>query len=425
MPGLYSDLNFRGLVYQTSSEELANEMDADGSLCLYAGFDPTAGSLHVGHLLQLCMLKRFAQKGHRVFALLGGATGLIGDPSGKTAERPMLDTSVVDRNVILLSNQVHQILGQDSELLTIVNNLDWWSKMNVTDFLRNVGKYVTVNQMMAKESVKKRLENPETGISYAEFSYMLLQAYDFLYLFENYGVNLQLGASDQWGNIVQGIDLIRRVKKYENARGLTTPLVTKSDGQKFGKTESGTVWLDEKLTSPYELYQFFYNTDDNSVINYLKFFTFLSNEQIANLESSLQTEKKSRIAQKTLAFAIVSLVHGQQAAESAKSSSEGIFSKPIETLNLEELISKIPSIRLKMSEILGGTIETLASISKLTSSKGEAKRLLTQGGLYLNNEKVSESKEIESDDLLQGKYLILRAGKSKQLVIEAVISDTE
>ncbi len=417
MTELYKDLEFRGLVYQSSSLELEKEINSDGSLTVYAGFDPTAGSLHVGHLLQLCLLKRFASKDHKVVALVGGATGLIGDPSGKTTERPMLDESQVQINVESLSNQINRFFGSDSKNLSVVNNLDWWSEMTVTEFLRNVGKYATVNQMMAKDSVKNRLENPETGISFAEFSYMLLQAYDFLYLYENYGVNLQVGASDQWGNIVQGIDLIRRVKRFEGARGLTTPLVTKSDGQKFGKSESGTVWLDAELTSPYELYQFFYNVEDASAIRYLKYFTFLGQDEIVDLERSLRQEARLRMAQKRLAFEIVRLVHGSDAADAAKLSSEGIFGKSVEEIDIEGLISRVPTVALGESQVLDQSIDTVVSLSKLTSSRGEAKRLISQGGLYLNNAKVDSVRSVGRMDLVKGKYLILRAGKTKQLVV--------
>ena len=415
---LYQELKFRGLIYQISNDNLVDELNSEGFFTVYAGFDPTASSFHVGHLLQLCLLKRFAQLNHKIVVLIGGATGLIGDPSGKTTERPLLDEDTVARNVESLKCQIETLFGSDLEKISVVNNLDWWANLNVTSFFREVGKYVTVNQMLARESVKKRIENPDAGISFAEFSYMLLQAYDYLYLFDNYGVNLQVGASDQWGNIVQGIDLIRRIRNTESPRGLTTPLLTKSDGQKFGKSESGTVWLDANLTSPYELYQFFYKTEDTSVISYLKYFTFVSTDEITQLENEQKTNPKERLAQKTLAYEVCKMVHGQTIANEAKTSSESIFKESVEEMDIENLISKVPTKTLAFNQVIGISVEALALLAELTASKGEAKRLVSQGGLYLNNVRINDSKEIRQEDLIMDKYLILRAGKTKQLVVE-------
>ena len=326
MASLVEDLRFRGLIHQMTDPALGDRLDA-GGLTAYSGFDPTADSLHVGHLLQMCNLRRLQLAGHRPIALAGGGTGFVGDPGGKSEERSLLTEEQLRANLAGIHGQLERILefgpGDDHRAL-LLNNADWLRPLSLFEFLRDVGKHFTVNQMVAKDSVKSRLARAEQGISYTEFSYMLLQAYDFRYLFEQYGCQLQLGGSDQWGNITMGIDLIRKSHQQE-AWGLTTPLVLKADGTKFGKTESGTVWLDADRTSPYQLYQFFLRSEDAVVGAYLRYFTFLEREAILALDEATASHPERREAQRELARNVCSLVHGPVEAERAEQAAAALF----------------------------------------------------------------------------------------------------
>ena len=321
MAHLADDLRFRGLVHQMTDPALEDRLDSD-RITVYSGFDPTADSLHVGHLLQICNLRRMQLAGHRPIAVAGGGTGLVGDPGGKSEERTVLSDAQVEANLVGIRHQLEGFLdfGTDDAGTgaLMVNNAEWLAPLPLFDFLRQVGKHFTVNQMVAKESVKSRLSRADQGISYTEFSYMLLQAYDFLHLFDAFGCRLQLGGSDQWGNITMGIELVRKVRR-QDVWGLTTPLVLKADGTKFGKTESGTVWLDPDRTSPYQLYQFFLRTEDAVVGTHLRYFTFLSHEAILGLDASTDSHPDRREAQRELARQVCTLVHGAAATARALS----------------------------------------------------------------------------------------------------------
>lgn len=321
---LIEDLQYRGLINQMTDEEGLTKLLAEESVTLYCGFDPTADSLHIGHLLPILMLKRFQEAGHRPLPLVGGATGLIGDPSGKKAERTLNEKEVVDLWVERIKEQLSRFLefkeGDNAAKMT--NNYDWVGNMDVVSFLRDIGKNFGLNYMLAKDTVQSRIE---TGISFTEFTYMILQSLDFLRLYQNEGCRLQIGGSDQWGNITSGLELIRKSEENAKAYGLTVPLVTKSDGTKFGKTEGGAVWLDSEKTSPYEFYQFWINTDDRDVIKYIKYFTFLSHEEIEELNRKTKEEPEQRAAQKALAEEMTKLVHNEKALEQAIRISQALF----------------------------------------------------------------------------------------------------
>ena len=335
MAHLAEDLRFRGLIHQMTDPGLEARLDADG-VTAYTGFDPTADSLHVGHLLQLCNLRRLQLAGHRPIAVAGGGTGFIGDPWGKSEERTLLTEEALEANLAGIRRQLDRFIDFDAVAgggdALLVNNADWLRPLSLFEFLRDVGKHFTVNQMVAKDSVKSRLERADQGISYTEFSYMLLQAYDFLHLFDTYGCQLQLGGSDQWGNITAGIDLIRRVRHRE-AWGLTTPLVLKADGTKFGKTESGTVWLDPDRTSPYQLYQFLYRTEDAVVGTYLRYFTFLDHEEILGLDQATAEHPERREAQRQLAREVCGLIHGVDETTRAEEAAGALFGEHVTGLD--------------------------------------------------------------------------------------------
>lgn len=422
---LYQDLESRGLIKQVTSPHLAKKL-ASESMTLYCGFDPTADSLHVGSLLQLCTLKRFHQAGHKIIAVVGGATGMIGDPSGKSQERSLQTQDQLNINQAGITEVINRLLGKDSKI-TVVNNYDWFKNLNFIEFLRDTGKHFTVNHMMAKESVRARLEDREHGISYTEFSYMLLQAYDYYHLHQKYGCNLQVGGSDQWGNITAGIELIRRMHAHlhhqkveenlEHAFGITSPLVQKSDGSKFGKTESGTVWLSANRTSPYELYQFFIQTTDADAAVFLKYFTFLPLDEIKRLEATIKTAPEKREAQKTLAEEVVKMVHGDGALQKATQATDALFSEDICKLSeqeLKDLFSGAPSLDKSKSTLSGegiALIDLLAE-SGLCASKGAARKDLQGGGIYLNNIRMSDVNcRVTSKDLIASYALVLRKGK--------------
>ncbi|HWE65923.1 MAG TPA: tyrosine--tRNA ligase [Acidimicrobiales bacterium] len=426
MPTLSEDLAFRGLIHQVTDPGLPARLDA-GGLTVYAGFDPTADSLTIGHLLQLCTLRRFQQAGHRPISLAGGGTGMIGDPGGKSEERNMLTAELLAANLEGIRPQLGQFLELSPDSpnpALLLDNSAWLSSITAIEFLRDVGKHFTVNQMVAKESVKSRIERPEQGISYTEFSYMLLQAYDFLRLHLDHGCDLQIGGSDQWGNITMGVDYIRRVCQDE-VWGLTTPLVLKADGTKFGKTESGTVWLNARRTSPFALYQFLLNSTDDSVGGYVRFFTFLSHEEIAALDTETSEHPERRAAQRALARAVVAMVHGDGEVTKAEEAAAALFSEEIASLTEEMLLAvteDAPSSEVTRAEITQGLplVDALERAG-LVKSKGEARRTIEGGGAYVNNVRQSEvTRALGPPDLLHDRYLVLRKGRRDVHVLRAV-----
>lgn len=416
---LFKELKLRDLIYQVSDPKVASLLD--GKAIAYAGFDPSGPSLGVGNLMILVMLLRLLRANNKVILLVGGATGLVGDPGGKEKERDLLSSEIVQQNCQKIADQLNKFFTQNGYKITIENNANWLSKLSLIEFLREVGKKVTVNQMLVKESVKRRVDQADEGISYAEFSYMLLQAYDFLYLYDHYGCNLQIGASEQWGNISQGIELIRRSRTKE-VYGLTTPLLLKADGSKFGKSEKGNIWLDPTMTSPYEFYQFFYNLVDEQAISCLRFFSLRPVSELDEIISKFKSDPKSRLVQKELAYEMTQLVHGERQAFKAKHASELMFSKNLTSLSAKEFEElTLDSKRAELSYNLLENQPYLTEIAKtigLTSSLSEARRLIAQGGLYLNNLRVDEiEKRISTADLLHDKWLVLRSGKSNQILV--------
>ena len=387
MPTLSEDLVFRGLIHQVTDPALLPRLDA-GGLTVYIGFDPTADSLHVGSLLQLCTLRRFQLAGHRPIALAGGATGLIGDPGGRVDERAMVTQEALDAYLDGIRPQLGQFLDLSDALL--LDNSAWLSSITAIEFLRDVGKHFTVNQMVAKDSVRSRFERPDQGISYTEFSYMLLQAYDFLRLHQDHGCDLQVGGSDQWGNITMGIDLIRKVSQDE-VWGLTTPLVLKADGTKFGKTETGTVWLDPARTSPYAMYQFLLNSPDDVVGSYLRFFTFLSHAEIEALDAETADHPERRAAQRDLARSVVGLVHGDDEVKKAEAAADALFTDEIAELTEEMLLAATedaPNTDLHRAELVDGlALVEVLSHAELVASRSEARRTIEGGGVYVNNQR--------------------------------------
>ena len=420
MPTTTEDLKARGLVHQVTDETLFERLDA-GGLTIYAGFDPTADSLHIGHLLQLCTLRRLQLGGHRPIALAGGGTGMIGDPGGKSAERPLLSVDEIAANVASIRGQLARFLDftdtAGSSRALLLDNAAWLRPLTVLEFLRDVGKNFTVNQMVAKESVRSRLERPDQGITYTEFSYMLLQAYDFARLNEEHGCTLQIGGSDQWGNITMGIELIHR-RSGDRAYGLTSPLVTKADGTKFGKSESGNdrVWLDSARTSPYRLYQCFLGGEDAMVGTYLRFFTFLDLEEILSLDRATIERPHERAAQRALAASVVALVHGDAEVAAAQEASAALFGGRVATLDestLLDVVEEVPSSSIAADRIAGGVllVDLLAECG-LVTSKGEARRTIEQHGAFVNDvARAGLDAQVTSEDLLHGRYLVLRRGK--------------
>jgi tyrosyl-tRNA synthetase len=411
---LYSEFQWRGMIQEATPD--LQQILATEKLTAYIGFDPSAASLHVGNLLPVMALARLQRFGHTPIAIAGGGTGLIGDPSGKTKERQLLTREQVEANLVGIKEQLSRFLDFDATAnpARIINNADWLAPITMMEFLRDVGKYFTVNNLLAKEAIKRRLETDE-GISFTEFSYPLLQAYDYLVLHDRHSCTLQMGGSDQWGNIVAGIDLIRRLRSAR-AHGLVFPLVATTAGVKFGKTEAGAVWLDPNLTSPYRFYQFWLNTDDRDVITYLKFFTWLSREEIAKLEESVRTEPEKRGAQRELARHVTEIVHGETALRKALRASEVLFGKEISGLSVQDILdifADVPSTELERSKLDGDgfTLGDALVVSGLAPSKGEAKRLVQGGGVCVNNRRVSDPRQaISPSDLIDGQLLVLRKG---------------
>jgi len=421
---LYDEFQWRGMLHEATPE--LREILGQEKLTAYIGFDPSAASLHVGSLLPIMCLARLQRFDHTPIAIAGGGTGLIGDPGGKTKERQLLRHEQVAENLVGIKEQLSRFLDFKAAAnpAQIINNADWLAPITMMEFLRDVGKHFTVNNLIAKEAIKRRLES-EDGISFTEFSYPLLQAYDYLVLHDRHGCTLQMGGSDQWGNIVAGIDLIRRLRGTR-AHGLVFPLVTTSAGIKFGKTEAGAVWLDANLTSPYRFYQFWLNTDDRDAITYLKFFTWLSQAEIGELEDSVRTQPETRKAQRELARRVTAMVHGESALEKAVRASEVLFGKEIAGLGVQEILdifADVPSTELERSKF-GSDAFTLTDalvVSGLAPSKGEAKRLVQGGGVCVNNRRVADARQvIAASDLIDGQVLVLRKGARHYHVIKVV-----
>lgn len=418
----YQELVARGLIEATSSEELPDLLN-NKKISFYVGYDPTAKSLQIGNLFALITMKRFQNAGHKPYALLGGATGMIGDPSGKNTERVLLTEEVIQINIEAQKNQFKRILDFDcgANSAVLVNNYDWMGKFSFIEFLRDVGKRFRVTEMLAKESVKNRI-NSEVGISFTEFTYQMLQAYDFKYLAKEHDVLLQMGGGDQWGNITAGIDLARKMDGKQ-VYGIVIPLVTDAHGNKFGKSEGGTaIYLDAEMTSPYQMYQFLLNSDDASVVKYLKYFTFLTLDEIAQLEQKIITEPHLREAQKVLASEVVKLVHGASGLESALSATRIFFGERITNLKDKDLTSifkDVPSVELSRETLKTGiSLLDLLAMTPLFASKGEAKRSVEQKGVYLNNEGIADmAKLVNETSLASETCMVIRKGKKNYCVV--------
>ena len=422
MPTLSEDLAFRGLIQQMTDVDLPKRLDQPG-LTVYAGFDPSADSLHVGNLMQLCTLRRFQYAGHTTISLAGGGTGMIGDPGGKQDERQLLDLQTIEGYLERIRPQLAQFLDLADGRGLLLNNADWLGSLSTLEYLRDVGKHFTVNQMVAKESVKSRFERPDQGISYTEFSYMLLQAYDFLRLHLDHGCDVQFGGSDQWGNITSGVDYVRKVCGDE-VWGFTTPLIVKADGTKYGKTESGTVWLDPERTSPFTMYQFFLNTPDEQVVELIKFLTFLDHDRISELERLTAEQPQRREAQRALARAVTGLVHGDAEVAKCEEASAALFGEEIAALSEEMLLAvteDAPSTEVPRTELLDSlTLVELLERTGLVKSKKEARRTVEQGGTYVNNvRQADDGRTFASGDLLHDRYLVLRKGRKEVHIVKA------
>ncbi|QED38751.1 tyrosine--tRNA ligase [Antarcticibacterium arcticum] len=424
------EITWRGMLHDVmpgTEEHLLEEMRA-----AYVGIDPTADSLHIGHLVGVMMLRHFQLCGHKPYALVGGATGMIGDPSGKSTERNLLDEETLRHNQEALKNQLAKFLdftGNTENAAVLVNNYDWMKNISFLDFIRDTGKHITVNYMMSKDSVKKRLSSDAAeGMSFTEFTYQLVQGYDFLHLYKNFSCTLQMGGSDQWGNITTGTELIRRIG---NGKGyaLTCPLITKADGTKFGKTESGNIWLDPNLTSPYKFYQYWLNTSDEDAEKYIKIFTFLSREEIESLVKNHVQEPHLRQLQKTLAEEITVMVHSREDLENAVKASEVLFGKStasdLKSLNeatFLDVFEGVPQAEISREDIENGLdmIAALAAKTNFLASNAEARRALKENAVAVNKEKVGEDYLITREDLINDKYVILNKGKRNTYILRVV-----
>ncbi|MCL4803030.1 MAG: tyrosine--tRNA ligase [Anaerolineae bacterium] len=422
---IVDELRWRGLIYDKTDE--LDGLVSNNKITLYNGFDPTADSLHVGHLVPMMQLARWQRFGHTPIALAGGGTGMIGDPGGRSTERNLLSLEVIDENVIHIKRQLAGILDFEvkSNPAIVVNNADWLRRLSLVDFLRDTGKHFTVNYMMAKDSVKSRLDREDGGISFTEFSYMLLQAYDYLHLFDTKNCLLQTGGSDQWGNILTGVELIRRTRG-QRAHALVYPLITRADGSKFGKTAAGTsVWLSPDRTSPYRFYQFWYNTDDADALTYLKYFTWLDQTRIAELEHLLFEQPERREAQRTLARELTRMVHGETALARAEQASQALFGGDIAGLDaadIEDIFAEVPSSELAKDALSEGVavVDLLVS-SGLASSKADARRAIQGGGIYLNNERVGDAAQTAgTPQAIDGRFLVLRKGRRQYHLIRVM-----
>lgn len=423
MNDIFEDLQWRGLIHQTTADELLPKWLASGSRTVYAGFDPTADSLHVGSLLPLMMLRRFQKAGHRPIAIAGGATGMIGDPSGKSAERNLQTPEQLAANLAGIESQMRHVLDFDcgDESAVLVNNNDWMSQFSYIEFLRDVGKNFPVNVMLGKDSVKSRLSS-EAGLSYTEFSYMLLQAYDFVHLNREHGCELQIGGSDQWGNVTAGIDLGRRMLGAQ-LYGMTCPLLTKTDGSKMGKTESGAIWLSAKRTSPYKFYQYWLNVADEDTGTCLRFLTELERSEIEALDESRVSAPEQRASQKKLAEELTRLIHGPAGVATAIQATKIFFGAEIENLDdrqLTDIFADVPSCELAASELSDEGLGIMDALVKsgLMKSNGEARRSIKQGGIYINNRRVGEiDRHLTSADLTSETVVVLRSGKKKYALL--------
>ena len=407
---LFDELKWRGLVDNITSEELIDKIN-EGVLTFYIGIDPTADSLHIGHYSSvIAMTKRLLDAGHHPIIIAGGGTGLIGDPK-PNLERPMISKEAVLKNIEGIKKQLDKILGTD---IKIINNADWLLQMNAIDFLRDYGKHFNINYMLSKDTVKRRLE---LGITYTEFSYMILQSIDFLKLYEKYGVTLQIGGQDQWGNITSGLELIRKIHGIDTkCYGMTMPLITRADGTKFGKSESGkSVWLDATKTSPYEMYQFFVNTEDSKVIEYLKKLTFLNPTQIDELERSLKEHPEQRLAQKALAESIITFVHSKEDYEEAVKITEALFNNEIKKLNAKQIAEAFQDFDIKKIEIGESLVDLLIRLGA-SQSKREAREFITNGAITINGEKYTDVLTTINDDMFIYNYLIIKRGKKNYYI---------
>jgi tyrosyl-tRNA synthetase len=420
---LFEEFEWRGMLYDATDgtrEALSKE-----KVTAYIGFDPTASSLHVGSLLPIMALARLQRFGHTPIALVGGGTGMIGDPSGKSQERSLLSIEEIDANARGMRAQLERFLDFSTtpNAARMMNNADWLRKISLLEFLRDTGKHFTVNYMLAKESVKRRIGSGDEGISFTEFSYLLLQAYDYLHLNDVAKCTLQMGGSDQWGNITAGCDLIRKVRGAK-AHGLVLPLVTTSSGTKFGKTEAGTVWLDPGRTSPFKFYQFWLNTDDRDVIKYLKFFTFLDRAIIEGLEERLEAEPEKRDAQRTLAREVTSMVHGASELDRAERASKVLFGGSLADASVEDILmvfDDVPASELTVDKLASFQANALVAHAGLAASKGEASRLIKQGGIYLNDRRVTDERSaVTVADAIGGRVIVLRKGQRDRRVIKIV-----
>jgi len=420
MGGLFAELQWRGLVHQATDPVVLPKLLDHEVLAGYIGFDPTADSLHVGHLLQLTLLRRLQDAGHRPIALVGGGTGLIGDPSFRSDERVLLTADQLHANKAGIRDQLERFLDFGHGGAILEDNATWLMSVGLLDFLRDVGKLFSVNEMIRKESVRSRLEGREQGISFTEFSYMLLQAWDFLQLFDRYGCRLQLGGSDQWGNIIEGVDLIRRLRDMQ-AFGLTSPLITKADGTKFGKTESGTVWLDARRTSPYEFFQYWIRTSDAEVGDYLRYFTFLEGNAIEELDRETAAHPERREAQRELARQVTTLVHGEGEAVRAERAAAVLFTPEVAGLDEDTLrasLADAPSLAVRPSQLAGGISLVDALVrTGLVTSRSDARRQLQAGGVYVNGHRADGDRSLGPGDALHGRYVILRRGKAEHAVL--------
>jgi len=412
---ILDDLKYRGLINQATNLEGLKKRLKKGKIVLYCGFDPTASSLQIGNLLHLITLKRFQMAHHQPIVLIGGGTGLIGDPSGKKTERPLNSLATVKQWKKEIAEQVKNIFSTSKNSVIFTDNYEWLGKVKTIDFLRDIGKYFTVSYMLAKESIKTRLES---GISFTEFSYMILQAFDFYHLAEKYNCELQIGGSDQWGNITAGVELVKR-KLNKEVFGLSTPLVTKSDGTKFGKTEAETIWLNPQLTTPYQFYQFWINTDDIDVITFLKYFTFLSKDQIEKLATKVKQDPEKKLAQKTLALEVTKLVHGGKAAEQAEKISQALFYGKIQSLTLKELetaFQDVPSFTLK--NITKIPLVDLLVKASVSSSKRQAREDIQNKIININGQIFNKIDQIISRSIcLFNKYLVVKRGKKNYYLV--------
>ncbi|HDG9624531.1 TPA: tyrosine--tRNA ligase [Staphylococcus aureus] len=413
---LIEDLKWRGLIYQQTDEQGIEDLLNKEQVTLYCGADPTADSLHIGHLLPFLTLRRFQEHGHRPIVLIGGGTGMIGDPSGKSEERVLQTGEQVDKNIEGISKQMHNIFefGTDHSAV-LVNNRDWLGQISLISFLRDYGKHVGVNYMLGKDSIQSRLEH---GISYTEFTYTILQAIDFGHLNRELNCKIQVGGSDQWGNITSGIELMRRMYGQTDAYGLTIPLVTKSDGKKFGKSESGAVWLDAEKTSPYEFYQFWINQSDEDVIKFLKYFTFLGKEEIDRLEQSKNEAPHLREAQKTLAEEVTKFIHGEDALNDAIRISQALFSGDLKSLSAKELkdgFKDVPQVTL--SNDTTNIVEVLIETG-ISPSKRQAREDVNNGAIYINGERQQDvNYALAPEDKIDGEFTIIRRGKKKYFMV--------